>query len=109
MASAKQIAANRANSKHSTGPNTDSGRRKSSRNAFQHGLSAPLQMDEVAILKIGYMVRSLTKESDAGEQVAAATQVAQSQLELLRIRGVRNELIKSLNAEPCSLEQLKHC
>jgi hypothetical protein len=107
MASAKQIAANRANSKRSTGPNTDGGRLKSSRNAFRHGLSAPLQMDEAAVLKIGSMVRSLIKESDVGEQVAAATQLAETQLELLRIRAVRNELIKSLNAEPCSLDQLK--
>ena len=40
MSSVKQIIANRANAQLSTGPNTASGKRKSSMNAVKHGLSA---------------------------------------------------------------------
>jgi hypothetical protein len=42
MASERQIAANRANARKSTGPKTTAGLSKSSRNAFRHGLSLAL-------------------------------------------------------------------
>jgi len=38
MTSEKQIAANRRNSRRSTGPKTEAGKKKSSRNALKHGL-----------------------------------------------------------------------
>src|SRR6187551_2675487 len=40
MSSEKQIAANRANAKRSTGPNTSSGKARSRMNAWKHGLRA---------------------------------------------------------------------
>ena len=45
MATEKQIAANRANAKHSTGPRTAAGKLKSSRNTYRHGLSGPTPFD----------------------------------------------------------------
>jgi hypothetical protein len=38
--SEKQIAANQANAKHSTGPNTTEGKKRSSQNALRHGITA---------------------------------------------------------------------
>jgi len=40
MTSAKQIAANRRNALHSTGPRTEKGKDRSRRNALRHGLTA---------------------------------------------------------------------
>ncbi len=40
MATDRQTAANRQNAKKSTGPRTESGKRRSRRNAFRHGLTA---------------------------------------------------------------------
>src|SRR5215471_2615009 len=40
MATEKQIIANQHNAKHSTGPRTESGKRRSRRNAVRHGLMA---------------------------------------------------------------------
>ena len=40
MATEKQIEANRRNAKRSKGPTSDEGKRKSSRNALKHGLTA---------------------------------------------------------------------
>jgi hypothetical protein len=99
MATAKQIAANRANARLSTGPKSDTGRFNSSRNAFRHGLSGPLPMEGATVARIDIMARALGSER-------LARQVAEFQLELLRIRGVRNELMMSLNPQQMSLEQL---
>jgi hypothetical protein len=101
MATAKQIAANRANARLSTGPKTDSGRFNSSRNAFRHGLSGSLPMEGATVVRIDVMARAL-----GSERLAAARQVAEFQLELSRIRGVRNELMMPLNPRQMSLEQL---
>jgi hypothetical protein len=40
MATGKQLAANRANAKHSTGPKTKEGKKRSRMNSCKHGLSA---------------------------------------------------------------------
>ena len=40
MSTEKQIAANRANAKRSTGPNTSGGKARSRMNAWKHGLRA---------------------------------------------------------------------
>jgi hypothetical protein len=103
MATAKQIAANRLNARLSTGPKTDTGRFNSSRNAFRHGLSGSLRMEGATAMKIDIMARALTEGS---ERFAAAREMAESQLELSRIRGVRQELMMSINPPQMSLEQL---
>jgi hypothetical protein len=107
MSSAKQIAANRANSKRSTGPKTNAGILKSSRNAFRHGLSGPLQIDAATLAKIQSIAWVLIDEPGSEEQLVAASLVAEIHLELLRVRRVRNEFMESLNEQPCSLQQLK--
>ena len=45
MATEKQIIANQQNALHSTGPRTDSGKRRSRRNAIRHGLTAETIID----------------------------------------------------------------
>ena len=45
MASDKQIIANQKNARRSTGPGTESGKRRSRRNAISHGLTAETVID----------------------------------------------------------------
>jgi len=47
MATEKQIIANQQNAKHSTGPRTESGKRRSRRNAVRHGLMAETVIDNL--------------------------------------------------------------
>jgi hypothetical protein len=96
VATEKQIAANRANAKRSSGPKTLAGKLKSSRNAFRHGLSSgekvpcsPAEMDAIANVLIG--------RETTDNKFAAAADFAQAQLELLRIRSTRRNLLATID------------
>src|SRR3979490_1831927 len=93
MATENQIAANRANSKRSTGPKTNYGRLKSSRNAFRHGLSRPLPFD---IPELDTIAHPLANDSANDAHLLAARQFAHTYLEIVRIRGIRRQILASL-------------
>jgi hypothetical protein len=90
MATAKQIAANRANAKRSTGPKTAAGKLKSSRNAFRHGLSGALPLDLARWSEIDAIAQALTPQG--AEQGRAAIEFAKAQAELRRIDAIRQEM-----------------
>jgi hypothetical protein len=107
MATERQIAANRANAQKSTGPKTAVGRLKSSRNAFRHGLSLPSRLDIATSAKADAIARLLARDQADDEQLTAATEVAQAQLELLRIREVRAKLVAEVDLTSGNLEPLR--
>ena len=72
MASEKQIAANRANAQRSTGPRTAVGKMKSSRNAYQHGLSGPLPFDPMTSAKVDAIAQALVGGDEGEDQSASA-------------------------------------
>jgi hypothetical protein len=105
MATEKQIAANRANSKRSTGPKTDYGRLKSSRNALRHGLSRPLPFD---IPVLDTIAHGLVVVGADDAHLLAARQLAHSYLEIVRIRDIRRQILASLfrSWQPANLKRL---
>jgi hypothetical protein len=107
MATEKQIAANRANAKRSTGPKTVSGRRASSRNALRHGVCSGSPIDEINSTEVDNLARTLGPKDAAGDQIAAARQVALLQMDLARIRSLRATLIASLNPKRCDIAELR--
>jgi hypothetical protein len=105
MATERQIAANRANAKKSTGPKTAAGLLKSSRNAFRHGLSLAMLDDEASATR-----NAISRALAAGQneqQLSAATELAEAQLQLLRIRSVRAELMAIVHSEPGNFRTLR--
>jgi hypothetical protein len=96
MASDKQIAANRANAKRSTGPKTALGKSISSRNALRHGLSGPLKRDALPP-EIENLAQALVVDSSVDEQCLAATALASAQWELMRIRAVRARMMAAID------------
>jgi hypothetical protein len=96
MATAKQIAANRANAKRSTGPKTLAGRLKSSRNALRHGLSRPMVPDAAASAMLETLECAIMASDDNKLSPVAAREFGEAQLELMRIRAVRFEALKQL-------------
>jgi hypothetical protein len=93
MASEKQLRANRKNAKKSTGPRTAAGRLNSSRNALRHGLSVSLIPDAESFSKADRIRQSLVSERAEPTQVLAAIEFAQAQLDLLRVRSVRGQMM----------------
>jgi hypothetical protein len=87
MATAKQVAANRANAARSTGPRTPAGRAKSSRNAFRHGLSLP--RDLTMATEIDRLAQAIAGENSSVQQLMAASELVTAQHELMRIRALR--------------------
>ena len=111
MASEKQIAANRANAKRSTGPKTAAGKQNSSRNAFRHGLSRPGQPDSLAVEKIITVVSALTGAPATEEQQIAAQHFACAQLQLAQIQVIRAqqwEKSDTIEGPPVSARDLRH-
>ena len=107
MASAKQIAANRANAQRSTGPKTALGKMKSSRNSFRHGLSWPLPPDLATASKVEALARALTPR-DAGDAAwTSAMEFATAQIELVRIRTIRTELLRVVDISHLDTQKLQ--
>jgi hypothetical protein len=107
MATEKQIAANRANAKRSTGPKTVAGKMASSRNAFRHGLSCPLPLGLVTSPIVHAIARELTSEGARDDQWASAVEFANAQFELLRIRAIRTEMILEREIVSLSTQKLR--
>ena len=63
--------------------------------------------DTEASAKADAIARALIGDQAREEQLMSATEVAQAQLELLRIRTVRAELLAKVDLAPGSLEQLE--
>jgi hypothetical protein len=93
MTSARKIGANRANARSSTGPKTDAGRHRSARNAFRHGLSLPVFSDPTLWQPVVSLARQIAGTNAAAEMQQPACQIAQADIDLGRIRGVRHDLI----------------
>ena len=107
MATEKQIAANRANAKHSTGPKTIAGKMKSSRNAYRHGLSGPLRLDPVTSAKAEVIAHALAGAVPNEKTLASAAEFAGAQLELLRIRSRRAELLAKIGLDFNNTQELR--
>jgi hypothetical protein len=107
MASEKQIAANRANAKRSTGPKTVSGKLVSSRNAYRHGLSCSLPLDDAMSEKLDAIAQALIGEDTSEQQATSAAEFAEAQLELLRIRAIRAEMMKDIDLRLAKTQDLR--
>jgi hypothetical protein len=64
---------------------------------FRHGLSLPLRLDTATSAKIDAIAQVVTRNQADEEQLSAATELAEAQLQLLRIRGVRAELMATFD------------
>jgi hypothetical protein len=93
MASARQIAANRRNAKKSTGPKSDSGKKRSSKNAYHHGLSIPRSAVE-SEAQLKDLARQFAGEASDARIPSLAERAADGHLDLERVRRVQTAMIE---------------
>jgi hypothetical protein len=93
MASERQLAANRANARKSTGPRSSSGKKRASRNALKHGLTTPLSGAAVT-REIEALARQIAGDPEDRSRMAAARDAAEAQLDLARMQRVGVAIIE---------------
>ena len=100
MASEKQIAANRANAKRSTGPKTAAGKQRSSRNAYRHGLFVADSTDGVVDAQNDELAGLVAAQS-TDDRWPAALELAEAQQRLWRIKTIRIERWAKIDLNDC--------
>ena len=110
MISVRKIEANRANAKASTGPRTARGKHLVAQNARRHGLSLPIVSIPALSQQAESLARDFAGESADQELLDLARRVAEVQIDLLRIRQARHDLLvrtdSVVNGEPDPTKQL---
>jgi hypothetical protein len=92
MTSAAKIEANRRNARCSTGPRSKAGKARVSRNAFRHGLSVPIGADDLHA-ELEEFVQAFEGEFPSAKDSEEFSRLVEGQIELLRARHFRAELI----------------
>src|SRR5215207_10653995 len=85
-----RTSANRANPRRSTGPRTASGRARSARNAFRHGLAVSVMAIPELHREVMALAHRLTEE---GRPLDVCLAIAEATIELWRAQRYRDLLI----------------
>jgi hypothetical protein len=98
MSTPRQIDANRANARESTGPRTGAGKSRTSRNARRHGLSIPVEADPALSTELDELVQRLVGNHVDADVVAQAQAFAEATIDLARIKRARVEATRRILA-----------
>jgi hypothetical protein len=93
MSSACKIRANRANARASTGPNTVRGKYRAAQNARRHGLSLSILTDPARSAEVENLAHEIAGEGASSEILELARRIAEAQIDLVRVRQARHDLI----------------
>jgi hypothetical protein len=93
MTSPRKWYANRANAGLSTGPRTPAGKAKAARNALRHGLELSSLRDPALSGEVEKLAREIAGGDASAPRYEAACRIAAAQIDLLRARSVRHQLI----------------
>jgi hypothetical protein len=98
MASERQIAAKRSNARKSTGPRSGGGKNRSSRNAYRHGLTVSITSSEEFAKQLDKLARQIAGDTEDPILLERARAIAQSELDLARVRRAKVALIERASA-----------
>jgi hypothetical protein len=103
MTSLRKLQANRANARTSTGPRSAAGKLRSARNARRHGLSVPVWSDRELSADARILALEIAGLDAAPELRQLARVIAESQIDLKRVRQARHYMIASRFDDPLLL------
>ena len=105
-----RVRANRANARRSTGPKTLAGKSAASRNALRHGLAIPVTVDPSLADEVERLALMIAGEGANSSRLERARRVAETQIDLLRVRRARSLLLDDARAraKPPSVSELIH-
>jgi hypothetical protein len=98
--SAPKMKSNRANARLSTGPNSADGRTRSARNALRHGLSRSVRASAIFTEEIEALALEIAGTDASPELRELARRIAEAQIDLLRVRYARRELLSNALGDP---------
>ena len=93
MSSPIKIRANRVNAQASTGPRTAKGMARAARNSRRHGLSLPITSIPVLSEQAEMLAHEIAGSSANREALEVARRIAEAQIDILRIRRARYDLL----------------
>ena len=96
MISDRKLAANRRNAARSTGPRSAAGKRRIARNALRHGLAVSLSRLPEMSVEIERLARAIAPDKSNAAALYYARIAAAAQLDLMRVRSARVDLINHL-------------
>jgi len=98
VASERQIAANRANARKSSGPRSSAGKSRASRNAYRHGLSLSVGTNAPLAPQLETLARKIAGNAVDAITLERAREIAQAEFDLARVRRAKVALIESARA-----------
>lgn len=107
MISGRRVSANQRNAKLSTGPRTQAGKARSAKNALGHGLSIPITRDPIGRLHVEHLARILSGPSNNLRSYEHAYMLAESCLELRRIRAAQSEVLAALAGAQTAIQSIE--
>jgi hypothetical protein len=94
VTSSRKVEANRVNARRSTGPKTAAGRAKAAQNARRHGLRVPVLSDPALSAEVEAISQRIVGDaSSSSELVELARRIGEAEIELLRVRRARCNLV----------------
>jgi hypothetical protein len=98
VASERQAAANRRNARRSTGPRSNAGKTRASRNAYRHGLSSSISSTAAFAKQLEQLARKIAGDSKDEMILQYARAVAEAELDVARVRRAKVALIQRASA-----------
>jgi hypothetical protein len=100
MTSPEKLRANRENARTSTGPTSAAGKRRACQNARRHGLSVPIHLQPNLSEQAENLAHKIAGEAASSEILELANQVAEAQVDVLRVRQARLDLLSGDSNPP---------
>jgi hypothetical protein len=100
LISDRKLRANRENCLSSTGPKTAAGKASAAKNARRHGLSVPVLSDSAWSRQVDMLAGEIVGPNASPELRELARHVAEAQIDVIRVRRARQNLIAGAMSNP---------